>query len=70
MYNIFYLTLKLIDRIFTARADEEALGQPAKLTNQLFVQSANLANNNEDGATFVSVVSENCVSLVYTIYIT
>lgn len=57
------------DFFFTARAEEEATTTPTKLTNQLFVKSANNTNNlcnantllNGDNslnaATFVSVVS-------------
>lgn len=64
---------------FPARAEEEATSTPTKLTNQLFVKSANTANNmsntntllNGDdslgAATFVSVVShsraQKCFSL-------
>lgn len=45
--------------VCVARAEEEAVGS-TKLTNQLYVQSANFVNNNEDNhgaATIVSVVS-------------
>lgn len=54
----------------TARAEEEATTTPTKLTNQLFVKSANNTNNLSNGntllngddslsaATFVSVVSQ------------
>lgn len=67
-----YLIFLFIKRL--ARAEEEASGQPTKLTNQLFVQLANntAANNmnlNNDesmsAATFVSVVSSVYLILVY-----
>lgn len=58
---------KRVNSQFAARAEEEAIVTPTKLTNQLFVRSVNASNSNAingadesmSAATFVSVVSHD-----------
>lgn len=74
MTNLFFGFFLLF---FAARAEEEATTTPTKLTNQLFVKSANNTNNlsntnpllNGDdslnAATFVSVVSLHTFEIIH-----
>lgn len=71
MTSTFEFDERIITKtLFTARAEEEAVVTPTKLTNQLYVRSAATSNTNSNNsnamnggdesmnsATFVSVVS-------------